>query len=120
MGRPKRLTKEQAEKNKIMQNKANYNRIIASQQDKKRFYNCCTTIERYLAGVEKINSTKNIGDERILVDSEKLEQLLKRAKQINLNSRIYDSVSKIMSDKADDEGVVMHSSVEHSTEIEFE
>jgi hypothetical protein len=102
MGRPKKLSQEQVQQNKIMQNKANYNRIIASQQDKKRFYNCCSTIERYLAGVEKINSTKNPGDERLTVDVEKLEQLLKRAKQINLNSRMFDSAFKIMQEHTDE------------------
>jgi hypothetical protein len=96
MRRPKKLTAEQVKLNKTFQNKANYNRILAMQNDKKRFNNCCEIIERFLLGVEKLNE---VNDEKITVDATKIELLLRKAKNINLNIAMENSVKKMMSDE---------------------
>jgi hypothetical protein len=93
MGRPKKLSPEQVKQNKTLQNKANYNRIIATQEDRKRFNNCCEIIERFLIGVEKVNRSSV---DKISVDITKLEQLLRKAKNINLTIKMENSVNKIM------------------------
>jgi hypothetical protein len=100
MGRPKIFTEEQIKQNRTRQNIANYNRILAAQGDKKRFTKSLDIIERYLMGVEKLNKTN---DNKITVDISKLEQLLRKAKSINLAVKIEADVRKMMSEKVEED-----------------
>jgi hypothetical protein len=94
MGRPKKyFTPEQSKEMKNLYNKLYYNKALANQKDSKRFIKSCEIIERYLAGIEVVN--KNI-DEKITVDTSKIEQLLKKAKAINLAVNIENSVKNMM------------------------
>jgi 5'-deoxynucleotidase YfbR-like HD superfamily hydrolase len=96
MGRHKIYTDEQIKQNRALHNKANYNRILAAQSDKKRFVNSLDIIERFLDGVEKLNKVK---ESKITVETTKLEQLLKKAKAINMSVKIEADVRKMMSEK---------------------
>jgi hypothetical protein len=89
----KKFTDEELKAKKTIQNQINYNRILAAQSDKKRFNKSCEIIERFLLGVEVLNNHK---DEKISVDTKKIEMLLRKAKAINLNIRMENSVEKIM------------------------
>jgi 23S rRNA A2030 N6-methylase RlmJ len=93
MGRKKVFTEEQIKENRTRQNIANYNRIIASQADKKRLNKSLETIERFLLGVEKLNKGS---DNKITIDTSKMESLLRKAKDINLAVNIEASVRKMM------------------------
>jgi endonuclease III len=93
MGRHKIFTEEQLKLNKSKQNIANYNRIIAGQTDRKRFNRTLEMLERYLLGVEKLNKTN---ENKIAVDINRMEQLLKKAKAINFAVKIEESVRKMM------------------------
>jgi hypothetical protein len=93
MPRRKVFTEEQIKANRTRQNIANYNRILASQSDNKRFNKSIETIERYLLGVEKLNKTREF---KIMIDTSKMESILRKAKQINLAIKIEADVRKIM------------------------
>jgi hypothetical protein len=93
MGRNKKFATEELRLKKHTQNKANYNRLLALESDQKRFNKCCETIERFMCGVEKLNK---INDEKITVNTARIEALLRRAKNINLNVRMENSVKMIM------------------------
>jgi 5'-deoxynucleotidase YfbR-like HD superfamily hydrolase len=102
MGRHKIFTAEQIKQNRALHNKANYNRILAAQSDKKRFVNSLDIIERFLDGVEKLNKVK---ESKITIETAKLEQLLKKVKAINLAVKIEEDVRKMMSEKIAEETV---------------
>jgi hypothetical protein len=102
MGRKKIFTDEQLKVNKTLQNKANYNRIIAGQTDKKKYNRTLEMLDRYLDGVEKLNKTN---EKKISVETVRLEQLLKKAKAINFAVRIEENVRKMMLEKSEEEEV---------------
>jgi hypothetical protein len=89
MGRNKKFTEEELNLKKVAQNRANYNRILALESDQKRFNKCCEVIERFLLGVEALNKHK---DEKISVNTMKIEMLLQKAKAINLNIQMENSL----------------------------
>jgi hypothetical protein len=92
MGRPRKYPLDQLKEIKTLYNKTNYNRILAIQPDLKRLNKSYDIVERYLDGVEKLNKTN---ERKIVVDTSKLVQLLKKANNINLNIRIEESVKKM-------------------------
>jgi hypothetical protein len=92
MGRPTKYPLDQLKEIKTLYNKTNYNRILAIQPDLKRLTKSYGIVERYLDGVEKLNKTN---ERKIVVDTSKLTQLLKKANNINLNIRIEESVKKM-------------------------
>jgi hypothetical protein len=96
MGRHKIFTEEQIKQNRALHNKANYNRILAAQSDKKRFVNSLEIIERFLDGVEKLNKVK---ESKITVETTKLELLVKKAKAINMSVKVEEDVRKMMAEK---------------------
>jgi hypothetical protein len=100
MGRKKIFTEEQIKQNRTRQNMNNYNRILAGQTDKKRFNKSLEIIERFLLGAEKLNKSNA---NKITVETAKMEQLLRRAKDINLVVNIEASVSKMMTEKVVEE-----------------
>jgi hypothetical protein len=89
----KKFTDEELKAKITIQNQINYNRILASQSDQKRFNKSCEIIERFLLGVETLDKSN---DEKITVNILKLETILRKAKTINLNIRMENSVEKIM------------------------
>jgi hypothetical protein len=94
MGRPKKYySVEQIQANKIIKNKLTYNKILASQTDKKRFNKSCDLILRYFSGVEILNKTH---DDKITIETAQIEQILKKAKAINLAVNIENSVKKMI------------------------
>jgi hypothetical protein len=94
MGRPKKYySAEEIQANKIIKNKLTYNKILASQTDKKRFIKSCDLILRYLSGVEVLNKNN---DDKITIETGQIEQILKKAKAINLAVNIENSVKKMI------------------------